>query len=114
MGRNAGDPAADQNDGAGDVQILGGHEQIAHSKSGLKSQTESLRGGRVDTRPVITWTMLVCGDYGSSRLTAYPAHLNERELAFVEDLACRPSEPSPRQFDWLNNLVARVEARVSL
>lgn len=45
---------------------------------------------------------------------AFPAHLNERELAFVEDMAVRRDEPTRRQFDWLNNLVARVESRVAL
>lgn len=47
-------------------------------------------------------------------VAAFPGHLNERELAFAQDMAVRPSEPSPKQFDWLNDLVARVEARAAL
>ena len=43
-----------------------------------------------------------------------PDHLNERELSFLKDMAVRPDEPSPKQFDWLDNLVARVEARAGL
>lgn len=37
--------------------------------------------------------------------------LNERELAFVIDMAGRGDAPTPRQRDWLDRLVARVQMR---
>lgn len=47
-------------------------------------------------------------------VAAFPMHLNERELAFVKDMATRPGEPTAKQSDWLSNLAARVEARAAL
>lgn len=46
-------------------------------------------------------------------LLSFPELLNERELAFASDMRVRRDEPTQKQWAWLNNLAARVEARAA-
>lgn len=46
-------------------------------------------------------------------LLSFPEMLNERELEFARDMRVRRDEPTQKQMAWLNNLAARVEARMA-
>jgi hypothetical protein len=39
-----------------------------------------------------------------------PLRLNDRERLFVKDMVLRMSEPTQRQWAWLNSLTARMAA----
>lgn len=49
----------------------------------------------------------------AAMLLSFPEMLNERELEFAQDMRVRRDEPTQKQMAWLNNLAARVEARMA-